>query len=126
MTDKVYDVISRRARNPQSRRYVFTGRDGNARGYSGGAIRKAIRKAGLGSDVTPHVVRHTVATRLLENGLNIQEVQYIMGHADQSTTARYLHASTQSSARRAALVLNRSAETPVLQVVAASTNREAP
>jgi integrase len=124
MTDKVYDVLSRRAHNPQSRRYVFTDRKGNARSYSGGAIRKAIKRAGLDSDVTPHVVRHTVATRLLENGLNIQEVQYIMGHADQSTTARYLHASTQSSARRAALVLNRGAETPVLQVVAASTNRE--
>ena len=117
MTDKVYDVLSRRARNPQSRRYVFTGRDGNARGYSGGAIRKAIKRAGLGSDVTPHVVRHTVATRLLECGLNIQEVQYIMGHADQSTTARYLHASTQTSAKKAAAVLNRHADSPILQLV---------
>jgi integrase len=117
MTDKVFDVLSRRARRPQSRRYVFTGRNGQAREYSGAAIRKAIRRAGLGPDVTPHVIRHTVATRLLESGLNIQEVQHIMGHADQNTTARYLHASTQMSARRAADVLNGRSQKPKLELV---------
>ena len=88
-----------------------------AREYSGAAIRKAIRRAGLGPDVTPHVIRHTVATRLLESGLNIQEVQHIMGHADQNTTARYLHASTQMSARRAADVLNNRTQKPRLELV---------
>ena len=117
MTDKVFDVLGRRARRPQSRRYVFTGRNGQAREYSGAAIRKAIRRAGLGPDVTPHVIRHTVATRLLESGLNIQEVQHIMGHADQNTTARYLHASTQMSARRAADVLNGRNQKPKLELV---------
>ena len=117
MTDKVFDVLSRRAQRPHSRRYVFTGRNGQAREYSGAAIRKAIRRAGLGPDVTPHVIRHTVATRLLESGLNIQEVQHIMGHADQNTTARYLHASTQMSAKRAAEVLNGRSQKPRLEIV---------
>ena len=58
-----------------------------------------------------------MATRLLENGLNIQEVQHIMGHADQKTTSRYLHASTQLSAKRAADVLNKKTESPLLKVV---------
>lgn len=41
-----------------------------------------------------------------------------MGHADQNTTARYLHASTQNSARRAAEALNRRTESkPKLQVI---------
>jgi len=50
-------------------------------------------------------------------GLNIQEVQYIMCHADQSTTARYLHASTQDSARRAAAALNQGTTKPMLKIV---------
>lgn len=117
MTDKVYEVFKRRARRPLSRKFVFPNKKGEARGYTGSAIRSAIKRAGLGSDVSPHVVRHTVATRLLENGLNIQEVQHIMGHADQKTTSRYLHASTQMSAKRAAEVLNQKTEAPKLKVV---------
>lgn len=69
------------------------------------SISKAIKRAGL-KDVSPHVARHTVATRLLEAGMNVQEVQYILGHADPQTTMRYLHASTQLSAKRAAEILN--------------------
>lgn len=105
MTDAVYEVFKRRSGNKLSPTYVFPNRKGEARGYTGTAIRKAIKRAGL-KDVTPHCIRHTVATRLLESGLNIQEVQHVMGHADQTTTTRYLHASTQLAAKRAAAVLN--------------------
>jgi integrase len=38
--------------------------------------------------------------------MNVQEVQYILGHADPRTTMRYLRASTQLSAKRAAEILN--------------------
>ena len=39
--------------------------------------------------------------------MNVQEVQWQLGHADPQTTMRYLHASTQSAAKRAAEILNR-------------------
>ncbi len=43
-----------------------------------------------GIHFTPHVLRHTYATRMLESGLHIREVQELMGHADMKTTAIYL------------------------------------
>jgi len=120
LPDKAIDVLKRRARNPNSQKYVFTGRDGGPRGYTGGALKRAIKDAGLGPEVTPHVIRHTVATRLLEAGLNIVEVQGILGHADMKTTRRYLHTSVQDAARKAADALNeinKEGSNPKLKVV---------
>jgi integrase len=121
LTDKALDVLQRRSRNPISQEYVFPNRRNDGpRGYSGVAIKKAIKRAGLGPDVTPHVIRHTVATRLLEAGLNLVDVQGILGHADLSTTRRYLHTSTQDAARKAAQALNdlnREGTQPKLKVV---------
>jgi len=49
-------------------------------------------KAGLSSDINLHALRHTYATRLLENGENLKTVQELMGHADISTTGNtYAH-----------------------------------
>ena len=106
LTDKALNVLQRRAHNPISRQFVFPDRKGNARGYTGKAIRKAIKRAGLGPEVTPHVIRHTVATRLLEAGLNIKDVQNILGHSEIQTTERYIHTSAQDAARKAVNALN--------------------
>ena len=120
LTDKALNVLQRRAHNPISRQYIFPDKKGGPRGYTGGAIRKAIKRAGLGPEVTPHVIRHTVATRLLEAGLNIMDVQNILGHAEMSTTRRYLHTSAQDAARKAREALNnlnRQGAEPKLQIV---------
>lgn len=55
------------------------------------SVRAAVRRAGLGKRVTCHTFRHSYATHLLENSLNIRVVQELMGHADVKTTEIYTH-----------------------------------
>lgn len=95
LTNQLLELLRKYYKKYLPINYLIVGQNGGK--YSTTSIQKIIKnssfKAGINKKVTPHTLRHSFATHLLENGTDIRFIQKILGHSDIKTTQIYTHVS---------------------------------
>mgnify|MGYP002645200404 FL=1 len=77
--------------------YLFLNKNGNQLTTAGirDILKREVKKSGLKQKITPHTLRHTYATHLLNGGADLKSVQELLGHENLSTTQIYTHVSNE-------------------------------
>ena len=96
LTNQLLELLRKYYKKYLPVNYLIVGQNGGK--YSTTSIQKIIKnssfKAGINKKVTPHTLRHSFATHLLENGTDMRFIQKILGHSDIKTTQIYTHVSS--------------------------------
>jgi integrase/recombinase XerD len=98
VSQKVWAKVDEYVKAYQPGQYLFEGQDGGK--YSVESVynvfRQALKKAGIDKEVGVHSLRHSYATHLHENGLDIKYIQELLGHRSSRTTEIYTHVSRRN------------------------------
>lgn len=96
LSPKLLDNLRLYYKKYKPQNYLFEGAKGGQ--YTGSSVRKIIhsaaKKAGIAQHVTPHVLRHSFATHLLEANTDLRYIQSLLGHSSTTTTEIYTHVAT--------------------------------
>ncbi len=98
LSDNLLQLLRQYYKEYRPKKYLFEGQNGGK--YSSTSVanilKKAAQKAGIRKNVTPHMLRHSFATHLLEQGTDLRYIQELLGHDSSKTTEIYTHVSKKA------------------------------